>query len=264
MASSAVARFRRSDFIAPMYAFSFVLAHFGIAIAARIPMITTTINSSISVKPRRPVTCLPSGRQRAPNPELHARGPGATYSGNRTTILQEPCLTLRINPIAYHTDTYDERHSQTRGPFHMAFYQVRGAPLLPLRHLEHELVVHLQQHPSREILFAQGPLDADHGDLDQVRRRSLERGVGRGALPERTDIEVSVLQLRNVAPPSEQRLDVPSLARLRDRSVEPRPHAGKPCEILRDEPLGLLLRDAELAGQGQRSLPVDRGEIDRL
>src|SRR5947199_212696 len=36
-----------------MYAFSFVLANFGIAIAARMPMITTTISSSMSVKPLR-------------------------------------------------------------------------------------------------------------------------------------------------------------------------------------------------------------------
>src|ERR1044072_3217276 len=34
-------------------AFSFVFANFGIAIAARMPMITTTINSSIRVKPLR-------------------------------------------------------------------------------------------------------------------------------------------------------------------------------------------------------------------
>src|SRR3954453_20289875 len=46
---------RRSDFIEARYAFSFVLANFGIAIAARIPMITTTIRSSISVKPLRVV-----------------------------------------------------------------------------------------------------------------------------------------------------------------------------------------------------------------
>src|SRR5687768_6748712 len=44
---------RRSDFIDARYAFSFVLANFGIAIAARMPMITTTIKSSISVKPLR-------------------------------------------------------------------------------------------------------------------------------------------------------------------------------------------------------------------
>src|ERR1700681_1722112 len=51
--SSAVTRLRRSDFIAAMYAFDLVLANFGIAMAARMPMITTTIRSSIRVKPRR-------------------------------------------------------------------------------------------------------------------------------------------------------------------------------------------------------------------
>src|SRR6476469_8273155 len=42
---------RRSDFIAARYAFSLVFANFGIAIAARMPMMTTTIKSSIRVKP---------------------------------------------------------------------------------------------------------------------------------------------------------------------------------------------------------------------
>src|SRR3954463_688200 len=51
--SPAVTRLRRSDFIAAMYAFDLVFANFGIAIAARIPMITTTIRSSIRVKPLR-------------------------------------------------------------------------------------------------------------------------------------------------------------------------------------------------------------------
>src|SRR5207253_6232078 len=52
-ASSAVTRLRRSDFIEARYAFSFVFANFGIAIAAKMPMITTTIRSSIRVKPLR-------------------------------------------------------------------------------------------------------------------------------------------------------------------------------------------------------------------
>src|SRR6266702_786856 len=52
-ASSAVIRLRRSDFIDARYAFSFVFANFGIAIAAKMPMITTTIRSSISVNPLR-------------------------------------------------------------------------------------------------------------------------------------------------------------------------------------------------------------------
>src|SRR3954470_24519751 len=44
--------------MAAMYAFDFVLANFGIAIAARIPMITTTIRSSMRVNPRRVVRML--------------------------------------------------------------------------------------------------------------------------------------------------------------------------------------------------------------
>src|SRR5450432_4194193 len=52
-ASSDVAMLRRSDFSEARYAFSLVLANFGIAIAAKMPMITTTIKSSIRVKPLR-------------------------------------------------------------------------------------------------------------------------------------------------------------------------------------------------------------------
>src|SRR5436309_10648928 len=40
-ASSAVTRFRRSDFMEAMYAFAFVLANFGIAMAAKMPMDST-------------------------------------------------------------------------------------------------------------------------------------------------------------------------------------------------------------------------------
>src|SRR2546430_14623231 len=53
---------RRSDFIAATYALSFVLANFGIAIAARMPMMTTTIKSSIRVNPclLRDIACVSS------------------------------------------------------------------------------------------------------------------------------------------------------------------------------------------------------------
>src|SRR4029450_10240144 len=62
-ASSAVTRLRRSDFICVTYALPFVFANFGIAIAARMPMITTTINNSMSVNPLRFFSmCVPSGR----------------------------------------------------------------------------------------------------------------------------------------------------------------------------------------------------------
>src|SRR5260370_34957382 len=52
-ASSAVIRLRRSDFLEARYAFSSVFADFAIAIAAKMPMITTTIRSSIRATPLR-------------------------------------------------------------------------------------------------------------------------------------------------------------------------------------------------------------------
>src|SRR5207245_7367651 len=53
-----------SDFIEARYAFSFVLANFGIAIAAKMPMITTTISSSMRVKPLRFICTSPCFRGR--------------------------------------------------------------------------------------------------------------------------------------------------------------------------------------------------------
>src|SRR2546430_3216261 len=50
---SAVFSVRGAQFSEAMYAFSLVFANFGIAMAARMPMITTTIRSSMSVKPLR-------------------------------------------------------------------------------------------------------------------------------------------------------------------------------------------------------------------
>src|SRR6266705_654643 len=78
-ASSAVTRLRRSDFIEAMYAFSFVFANFGIAIAARMPMMTTTISSSISVKPLRFILTspLPGGRR-----DSAGRIPGKPWRGS--------------------------------------------------------------------------------------------------------------------------------------------------------------------------------------
>src|SRR6266550_919932 len=90
-ASSAVTRLRRSDFIEAMYAFSFVFANFGIAMAAKMPMITTTISSSIRVKPLRfiqlpPVESTQTLKQHCSN--LRYRDDTRCYRGR-----QGPCLT---------------------------------------------------------------------------------------------------------------------------------------------------------------------------
>src|SRR2546425_1331689 len=97
------------------------------AIAARIPMITTTMSNSISVKPRRDVTCLPSGRQRAPTLR-HCHRVGALWrprSEEHTSELQSLAyLVCRLllekknkeTPCEYHTaePSIQSRHSTRR------------------------------------------------------------------------------------------------------------------------------------------------------
>src|SRR6476620_11091330 len=85
---------RRSDFIAATYALSLVLANFGIAIAARMPMMTTTIRSSMRVKPflLLILNLLKRWdfRRRAKRPSAHNRRDGLK-SGNRAMArVQQP------------------------------------------------------------------------------------------------------------------------------------------------------------------------------
>src|SRR3989441_7538129 len=95
--------------------------------------------------------------------------------------------------------------------------------------------MHLQDHAGPEPLLLQGAGNADHRDLDQVRSRTLERGVGGGPLAKRTNVVVAVLELRYVAPPSEQCLDIPPLARLGHRAIEPGPDPGEAGEVRSEE-----------------------------
>src|SRR6184192_3404553 len=103
-ASSAVTRFRRSDFIEAMYAFAFVLANFGIAIAAKMPMMTTTISSSMSVKPfRLRSMCLSRKNELigSPRPRLISPFLKATYGPHTNALSNAPwriALGAAVNP----------------------------------------------------------------------------------------------------------------------------------------------------------------------
>src|SRR2546425_6657065 len=56
------------------------------------------------------------------------------------------------------------------------------------RSLKYKLVMDLQDHARCEPARGERAGDTNHGDLDQVRCRPLQRRVGRRALPERPDV----------------------------------------------------------------------------
>ena len=107
-------------------------------------------------------------------------------------------------------------------------------------------------------------MDSDHGDLDQVRRRPLERRVRCRPLAEGADTEVAVPQLGDIAPASEQGLHESTLARFLHGLVEPGADAGEALEVVFNEGLRLLQRDAELPGQRERPLAIDGRKVDGL
>src|SRR5204862_7860618 len=117
--------------------------------------------------------------------------------------------------------------------------------------------MHLQNHAGRKTTLLEGRPDAHHRDLDQVRRRPLQRRIGRQALAHRAYVVVALLELRHVAAPSEQCLDIALRTSLSDGTIEPRADAGEPREILLDELLRFILGDAELARERERALPVN-------
>src|SRR5712664_3738408 len=223
-------------------------------------MITTTISSSIRVKPRA-FTALPPGRERASIRKARNRRP---YCGPCPPFLQEACLTLGIDPILSSTNSYDERHAQIGHPFHLAFYKGTGNRPLVLGNFEDQLVVHLQDHLGAQIRLFERRMDSDHRDFDEIGGRTLEWGVGCGPLPEGADTEVSVPQLGDVAAPPEQRLYEPALACFIDGFVQPGTHAGEALEVVLDERLRLFERDPELPRQRQRALAVNRREVEGL
>src|SRR5262245_11652780 len=106
---------------------------------ARIPMITTTMRSSISVKPRSVLTTysLPKATQ----PKGRAE-PGLSNAAAQPQA-QESCSALGFKPIPSLSDTYDQGNAQFRSTFHLAFYHLFGGALLGLRRLEDQLVVNL-------------------------------------------------------------------------------------------------------------------------
>ena len=75
---------------------------------------------------------------------------------------------------------------------------------------------------------------------------------------------IAAVQLRQVAPASEQRHDVPRLPSLLDRAIQEGPHTGVGVEVLLDEGPRLVQAHVGLARQALRPHAVDDAEVDGL
>src|SRR5437660_9961624 len=92
-----------------------------------------------------------------------------------------------------------ERDVERVGSAHLPADQILDRLALPHRHLENELVVHLQEQPGAQAAVAQPTLHAEHRDLDDVRRTALDGRVERHALRHLPALTVVTGEVRQVA-----------------------------------------------------------------
>src|SRR5688572_5240395 len=112
--------FRRSDFTEAILVLSLVIANLGIAIAARMPMITVTTRSSIKVKPRLSDIPPPGLRPVLPGSggPRHRRGP---------LVLHYPLTSHHVRPTVLRADDDAVDTGRGAGPdVHMALGDTGG------------------------------------------------------------------------------------------------------------------------------------------
>src|SRR6266508_1371611 len=112
-----------------------------------------------------------------------------------------------------------------------------------LRAFEHELVVDLQRHQAAHFAALHLGVEAVHGDLDDVGGGALDRHVDGGALGGVADVDVSRVDLGNVAAAAVEVLGVTVLADALDRFGDVALHARVLLEVGADELTRLLTRD---------------------
>ena len=165
----------------------------------------------------------------SPSPCTHNSchpGRDVPRSALSTSSRERESNSVRFVPIrggfGVHVDRNREFECGLGGGFHNLTCDFDQRSCVGVRHLEHELVVHLQQHARRREL---GPLErlrhADHRAPDDVGRRALDRRVDRGALEEAAHRRVLGVDLRVMHAPPENRLDVAVRVRV--------PSSSRPC-----------------------------------
>jgi len=127
---------------------------------------------------------------------------------------------MRQQPVLPDARLHHNRNIQPDRGFHPLFNQWQNLLLLTPPQVEHQLIVDLQEHPALQVHCAYGPVEADHGDLDHVRRRPLYGHVDCLPLGIPPDVHVPAVDVGEVPPSPRERRDVPVPTRAGDCVVD--------------------------------------------
>ena len=127
--------------------------------------------------------------------------------------------SMRFQPVAAHAGVGDQPDLELRGGLHALGDDRRDTLLLRAEHVDHQFVVHLQDHPRADAFGGETPVNVDHGDLHNVGRRTLNRGVHGVALGKAAGDGVVRSDVVEVAAAAENRRDETLLLGLLDHVV---------------------------------------------
>ena len=116
----------------------------------------------------------------------------------------------------------------------------------------------LQQHAGRVIPCSKCIIHAQHGDLDDVRSRALDRRIQCRALGIFPSNPVRGTKLWQVTTPPKQRLRVPILPGHLNHVIQVALHSTETFEVVLHDSLGLTSADLELLGKAKGGQPVDQ------
>src|SRR5947209_20082778 len=173
-------------------------------------------------------------------------------------------LLLHVHPVLARPDLDFERHVKLHRRLHLALEDVGHPPRLLLRRFDEQLVVHLHDHLRLEARRAQRLVNPEHGDLDDVAGRPLNRHVDGLALGARADVAVAVADGRDGAYAAVDGAHDTGLARLLRHLLHEPAHPGISPVVVLDDLLGLLALDADALRESERLDGVGDGEVDDL
>src|SRR5512133_4007882 len=173
-------------------------------------------------------------------------------------------VSVRLAPVGAVADIDLERYLHLHGPRHLFFDQLFHADQFSFRDLENQFVVDLHDQAAYAALSLNPRVHADHGALDDVGCRTLNRVID-GVTPGKGQhVTVAAVDIRDRQTPAEDGGDKPILLGLTDTAVEEGDGAAVALFIGGDEILGGLAGGTQLFCQAEGALAVDDAEVDGL
>ena len=133
--------------------------------------------------------------------------------------------------------------------FHLLFHDSLNVLNLLCQGVKEQFVVDLEHHAALEAFLPQPPVHTDHCKFYDVGRSTLDRSIHSIPFSERANGGIPGIDIRQVTPPSEKRLDIAALPCRSQRIIYVRGNRREILEIVVDDFLRLAYAQLQSLGK---------------